>query len=1402
MPTLATELRNRLERVVIEARDAAEAGARAALQALAVHEREAYPHLRKQPELLQLRNALRARARQLGDRQDTSGRLAIDHLAGECAYEHWHRMLFARFLAENGLLIEPREKMAISLAEAEELAKEDRVDVWVYASRCAQRMLPQIFRPDDPLLQVSFATEHMLKLEKLLASLPQAVFTASDALGWVYQFWQSKKKDEVNRSGVKIGADEISAVTQLFTEPYMVEFLLHNTLGAWWAGKVAAASSRWSSCASEADCRRLCRLPGLEWNYLRFIKVEAASSRLNRATRQDATSTIGFYRKDEPVANLSGNLPHWRQGAVTYFVTFRTADSLPQDKPKQWQSEREQWLAQHPEPHAEDAKREYYERFPERLEHWLDQGYGACRLKAPALRKIVEDALRHFDGERYNLDEFVVSANHVHALVTPQHGHELSDILHSWKSFTANQINRHIAQSGAFWQKESFDHIVRSPAQLERIREYIRDHKDKRQDAASTFLPAAGTFDGWPMSAAELKLLDPCCGSGHFLVAALHHLVPIRRAEEGLSAAETVDAVLRDNLHGLEIDERCCQIAAFALALAAWTYPDAGGYRPLPDLHIACTGIGPQSTQEQWVKLAEESGMPTRPDQRERVKNGLLNLHRLFSQAPTLGSLINPAELPADLITAGYETLQPYLTTVMKAENADDETRERAIAAAGMTRAADLLAEKYTLVITNVPYLERGSHAQELAAYCVQHHKDASADLSAVFLQRSLGFCTVNAAVGVVASQNALFSPSYREFRSNMLRRHTWRLVSRLGEHAFRSSQAAGAFPALYVLTSGEPKADAYVGWLDATAASNVEEKEQTITISPVLAMLQSGLSKNPGTRIAPNLAQDGDVLADYADYFNGIQTGDYPRFGRSFWELWQVSDGWVFQQGTVKSSAVFGGRHQILWWQGGQGDLYDFVRERVGEQQVKSWLRGAGAWGKRGVLVSAMRELPVTLYDGCLFDDNSVVLIPRDESSLSCIWVYCSDLSYAREVRKLDSALKVRGPLVEVPFDVQKWEKLANKQYPNGLPEPESDDPTQWLFHGYPGGKVEAASSRLNQDTRQDAASTLQVSVARLLGYRWPAELDDKMRLSKRARALVKRCDELAKFADDDGIVCIPSVRGEEPAGERLLALLEACGSGILPLIQSAAGSRSHLDLDEWLRNSFFEEHCKLFHDRPFVWHIWDGRKRDGFHALVNYHRLCGVGVENVEAASSRLENSTRQDAASTVIGRKLLENLTYSYLGAWIARQQDGVKRGEDGAEDRLAAAMELQKRLIAILKGEPPFDLFVRWKPLHAQPIDWEPDINDGVRVNIRPFLASDMPNGRAGAGVLRWKPNIKWTKDRGKEPERPKAEYPWFWGWDEKTIDFLGGKAFDGNRHNDCHYTNKAKHAARDAGKGKP
>jgi hypothetical protein len=258
-----------------------------------------------------------------------------------------------------------------------------------------------------------------------------------------------------------------------------------------------------------------------------------------------------------------------------------------------------------------------------------------------------------------------------------------------------------------------------------------------------------------------------------------------------------------------------------------------------------------------------------------------------------------------------------------------------------------------------------------------------------------------------------------------------------------------------------------------------------------------------------------------------------------------------------------------------------------------------------------------------------------------------------------------------------------------------------------------------------------------------------------------------LERLAEEDGIVCIPPARGEEPAAERLRMLTATAygknwRAGMKLELIRAAGSDAP-DLEEWLRNDVFQQHCDLFHQHPFIWHIWDGRKRDGFHAVVNYHRL------------------TAGDK-----GRRTLENLTHSYLGDWITRQKDSLKREEEGAEERLAAALALKERLETILAGEPPFDIFVRWKPLAEQAIAWQPDLNDGVRMNIRPFLASDLPNGKKGAGVLRVRPNVKWDKDRGKEPKRDKGEFPWFWN----------GSEFTGDRVNDVHLTIEEKRKAKE------
>lgn len=187
----------------------------------------------------------------------------------------------------------------------------------------------------------------------------------------------------------------------------------------------------------------------------------------------DPKTYVGYFDPNEPIGELLGNLPHWRQENVTYFVTFRLADSIPQATLDLWVRERQDWLIRHPEPRTLQARREYYRLFVERFQKWLDAGYGECVLGQSAVREIVAKALKYFDSTRYLLREWVIMPNHVHAIVTPLVGHKLSDIFHSWKSYTANQINRLLKRKYKLWQKEPFDHIIRGPDSLERIERYI-----------------------------------------------------------------------------------------------------------------------------------------------------------------------------------------------------------------------------------------------------------------------------------------------------------------------------------------------------------------------------------------------------------------------------------------------------------------------------------------------------------------------------------------------------------------------------------------------------------------------------------------------------------------------------------------------------------------------------------------------------------------------------------------------------------------------------------------------------------------------------------------------------------------------------------------------------------------
>jgi putative transposase len=201
------------------------------------------------------------------------------------------------------------------------------------------------------------------------------------------------------------------------------------------------------------------------------------------------------FRGDKEVISYKTHLPHWRQELVTYFVTFRLGDSIPQTKLSAWLQERECWmrskgiaLESSVESFNEEARLEYHRRFTKRFHEWLDAGMGECLLRRPELAGIVASAFSCFQGSRYVLDSWVVMPNHVHVLLCPHEEHPLENILHSWKSFTAHEINKMLQRAGSLWQRESFDHIVRSEQQLNHFRRYISENPVKARLEAGSYL--------------------------------------------------------------------------------------------------------------------------------------------------------------------------------------------------------------------------------------------------------------------------------------------------------------------------------------------------------------------------------------------------------------------------------------------------------------------------------------------------------------------------------------------------------------------------------------------------------------------------------------------------------------------------------------------------------------------------------------------------------------------------------------------------------------------------------------------------------------------------------------------------------------------------------------------------
>ncbi|MCC5838916.1 MAG: transposase [Opitutales bacterium] len=181
-----------------------------------------------------------------------------------------------------------------------------------------------------------------------------------------------------------------------------------------------------------------------------------------------------FFSDQARTVTTRNHLPHWQQEEATYFVTWRLKDSIPQALMESWRQDREEWVRLHPEPWTEEQTMEYHSLFSTRMDALMDEGYGECVLRQEACREILAASLGMFDGERFLMHSWVAMPNHVHALFSMAKGRKLEKVVGGWKGYSAKDINVLLERTGALWQKDYFDRMVRDWDHLFRVARYIR----------------------------------------------------------------------------------------------------------------------------------------------------------------------------------------------------------------------------------------------------------------------------------------------------------------------------------------------------------------------------------------------------------------------------------------------------------------------------------------------------------------------------------------------------------------------------------------------------------------------------------------------------------------------------------------------------------------------------------------------------------------------------------------------------------------------------------------------------------------------------------------------------------------------------------------------------------------
>lgn len=790
------------------------------------------------------------------------------------------------------------------------------------------------------------------------------------------------------------------------------------------------------------------------------------------------------------------------------------------------------------------------------------------------------------------------------------------------------------------------------------------------------------------ISPEDIRIIDPCMGSGHILVYAFDVLMQIYSAQ-GYSERDAAKLIVEKNLWGLDIDRRAYQLAYFAVMMKARQY----------NRRILTSGIKPNLFVIDDNRALTPEIIEYIADGDSKMAADLRSISDDLTNAREYGSIINvqPVDFSGLIERIGVIAQSDELNLI-----AMENKRIACEKILPLVNQAQALSQKYDVVCTNPPYMGGSGMNSVLSEYVKRCYSEAKSDLFAALIIKCLEFTKQNGYSSLVTMQSWMFLSSFEEMRTKLLTLNTLTTLM----HMENMVMGIAFGTAVSVFRKGAVKG--YKGTYNQIKLADIENakpKSFPVAGNRFAQVSSDNFSKIPGMPVAYWVSEKfADVFKNEKLYKYSISpsqnvTGNNDRFVRKFWELSNVKvggrDEWIFYAKGGGFRKWWGNLLDIVNWTPTARYIYQHGDGHHASQIINKdyWYRKGITWGLITSSIPSFRVMP----EGATFDKGgSTIIVEREvynyalgllNSKVFLVVAKALNPTLNFQVKDICSlplvisCLDVINSTVDKCIDISQvdWDSFETswdfKTHPLLKPVPLiSESFAQWS---------DECEKRFTQlKSNEEELNRIFIDIYGLQDELTP-EVEDKDVTVRRAD-LTRDIKSLVSYAvgcmfgryslDVEGLAyaggewdgskyktfipdpdnCIPvtdeeyfrddivvrfvdfirTVYGADTLEENLTFIADALGT---------RGNTSRERIRNYFLNDFIKDHIKMYQKRPIYW-MFDSGKQNGFRALVYMHRwnadtTGNVRVEYLHKLQRIYENEIRQsqDVAETGSGREV---------------------------------------------------------------------------------------------------------------------------------------------------------------------